>query len=357
MNLRAVVQPQGLASVSLAPATNQGLWLLLLPVELRADQGFITATDVRVAKLSSGRGYTLLVASAPTTVPELNIQVDHATQITETPDGRGKLDFDLSYQFLPQSERAFIGLPGCIATFDLEVILPRKYDDTDLALIPATFTRASDTTFHLPNAGPVSGSGSRAWIAFPNPMTRGSDRAKLMAGLLFGIFTLLFQVQPSRQRKIIWFVSVFIASVTVLAVCAYFTLAIIKKMEFLIFAAAIVPHAVYAAIASLYLLAAKKWQAVLSGQVHIDGAPAQLVQVRLFRTDVNPIVVVQEKDALQDGGRYLFYLWLRGKRKYKVVASYGSVANGESANYELNHGQKQEVPVIKLTTPAMPVKL
>ena len=97
--------------------------------------------------------------------------------------------------------------------------------------------------------------------------------------------------------------------------------------EFIPFAAAAVPSALWSFGASAYLLAAKQYQATIIGRVTINGVPATYVTVRLFDLAASKggkDIPKAEKELLDDYGQYQFFIWVfRGDKTLRVTATYG----------------------------------
>src|SRR5262249_44292416 len=136
--------------------------------------------DVHIVRLASASSYCLLVLAAQQSISSVHLKVDIAGRISETLDGKGKLDFDFSYPLMSQTGHELMQLPFAINDFDVRVRLPRKYDEADVGL-SSLFRRESDNTFILSYSS--NNTIGKSWISFPNPSQRDLDQAKFIFSL------------------------------------------------------------------------------------------------------------------------------------------------------------------------------
>jgi hypothetical protein len=351
----------GVSALINASPQGQGVVLMVLPIALDPQGEFRSASDVHVARLSTGNGYTILVVSAPTTTSMLKVEIRNATRLSETPDGKGKLEFDISFPFMAESEKNLLALPFCIRSFDTTVVLPKKYDERDAFAWPSLFVRRDDKTFTLDLAQAQQQKVTKCAVVFPNPMQHAVDLGKLLVGGFFGIWGIsLAQASWSmRERKSIWIWIILLVSLLIVVAVSWFTYRFseARRVEFLIFAIPALISSVYAVCVCVYVLFAKKFQTVIGGQVNLNDVPTNLgVQVELYRMDVNPPKLEASKKGELKGGRYVFHLWrIESSNEYQVVARYTippyMTVEGKSLQYPIPARQSTEIPVINLTTP------
>jgi hypothetical protein len=193
----------------------------------------------------------------------------------------------------------------------------------------------------------------KAWIAFPNPVQHALDVSKILVGALLGILGIVAQTTLSlRDRRwlVVWTLT--FTALAIIVACLLFMrgLTEAKKVEFLVFAVVALVNATYAFGASVYALVAKRFQAVIAGQVNVNNEPATYADVALMRVDLEPNPVVDRKDDLKQGGRYNFHIW-RSKPgwRYQVVAKHSWTNEGRSIIFEIVAGKKRGIPVISLT--------
>jgi hypothetical protein len=328
---------------------NYGLWVVALPVSIDPNSQIKAPNDVRVAILERGQGYTLLVLVTPPTASTVRLKIENIATISETAEGKGKFEFDLSYSLMTEAERNLLTLPNALSSFDIRVLLPEKYQETAIGFTPPYFTTKDYQTFFLPSEKAKQESVGKAWIVFPNPMTSELDKAKLIFSLIVGVLTLFFTVQVTRRRQLSRSIIVFGLSVAVIAIATYFTYALTKRMDFMIFAAAALPHAIYTFFSSIYLFIANKFQATIAGNVTVGGAPSQFVDVKLVKLENGNQIIKKRKDVLKEDGNYMFYVW-QGKKpsSYKIVAKSKNTEEKESPILHVARGEAQPVPPINL---------
>ena len=73
-----------------------GFRFVALPSTLDTQATITAAPDVRVAPLARGQGYTLLAVITPSTSSDIQIRIERFSRVTETAEGKAKLEFDLS---------------------------------------------------------------------------------------------------------------------------------------------------------------------------------------------------------------------------------------------------------------------
>lgn len=343
--------------LNLPPLSDVGspdVLLLVLPIPAPTAQQLISPSDVRVTAISGGTNHSILVIASPRTVRRVRIAIKDGLKLGETPDGKAMLEFDFSYPFMSDLERALAASPATITDIKYRIVLPRKYEDSDLSLAPGV-TRIDDRAFEFSGAQSTNRR-SRVWVSFPNLSQRALDYAKLAFSLLFGVLALAFQVQPLRDRRVGWFVFVLVLSGAIMLVAVVSSVRLTKGLDFLVFSAAALPTALWSSFACVYLLLAKRRQATIAGQVNINGAPGHFVSVELFALDPagGALKSVGKQEALQPGGRYVFQLWKRAQNKsYRVRATHSGISV-ESSEFSVPPGKTREVPVLNVNVNLVP---
>ena len=340
------------SSATAAPqysASSVSIMILPLPFSLPAINRITSAPDVRIGPLVQGEGYTLFMIVSPTALQEVKFHVENISNLTETSEGKAQIEFDLSYPYMPQGERELMALPIAVPNFDLAIVLPERYDDRSVSFTPPSLTKQDEKTYFLPASLIASQKLANAWIVFPSPMRSKLNIAQLVFSLLLGLFTLLFHIKALRDRRLSWSIGVLFLSLVLLGAAFYFTYVLTKGLEFLTYASAAVPHAIYGFGASVYLLVARKRQAVIGGQITIGDNPPEFAEVTLLRVENGNEVEVAKQDALRAGGRYTFYVWQKKlSSRYSVRAIATGAREGRTPTIEVPKGTRREMPVINL---------
>jgi len=338
-------QPQQKPQLGDQLQLQNSIWAIALPFGYELGKRINSANDVHLAPLSSGKGFVLLSLSKPATLSQTTIEISEMPLLTETPDGKAKFEFDLSYPNMSQSDRELLNSAFAIKEFDVNIVLPKKYDEADVNQRPQ-FSKKDDTTYFLLFDQAKQGQSQPVWISFPNPIQRRFEIAKLLVTFLVGLFTLAIQYPLLKGKNTWWFVGVFILASVTLGFIAYYGFGLAKRLEFLISVAVIIPNAIYALIASVYLILAKKYQATITGQIRINNASGKYASVKLLHVQNGNSGPVKKTDELREDGRYYFYMWGKKKaEKYQVIATYNSI-DCRSAVFQVSRGAKIDVPPI-----------
>ncbi len=331
------------------------LVLFALPVQVLTSSQVSAPTDVHISRLASGSDYTLFVLACPRTVRNVHLAIQDGLPISETLDGKGKIEFDLSYSLMSQFEKALITSPAAISNLTYKITLPKNYDEADISVSNGIIVKTGGRSFQVALEDAHRNGLSRIWISFPNPSQRALDYAKLAFSVLLGLFALAFQIQPLRQRRLRWFVFVLIISSLIVLVAGYFSFQLAKRLDFLVFSAAALPTALYALCACPYLFFAKKLQAIIGGQVNVNGEPGQFASVWLIEYDKQgrAKTVAKNESTLEDG-RYVFHVWPMAKiRAYRVAAEYGGV-NRQSDEFQITKGEAKQIIALDLNAELQP---
>jgi hypothetical protein len=329
-------------------ATTGVLLLVILPFSLDLNRAFVCADDVHVAELNRGKGYTFLAVTAPIARTQLLLEIKGATHISETPDGKGKLEIDVSLPYISLSDKELLALPFCIRIFDIAFVLPRRYDETDEYAFPSALNTKDNQTFEAKGVAIQGQSYTKLRVVFPNPVQHQLDLGQLVIGLVFGGLGILLQTGflQLRERNPVVICIILGAALAVIVAAIFFTIGLpqTRKIQFLALVIFACLNALFAAFASGYVLLAKRFQAVVGGQVNLNDAPSQWPQVELHQIGSG---MVKQTDSLKQG-LYVFYLWrVQSSAKYQVIAKWGG-EEGKSNEFELSRGKRKEVPVINL---------
>jgi hypothetical protein len=333
-----------------AGSTSASLYTALLPMSLAVSSP-TSSSDVHVGILAVGPGHTLLVIAPPSQRASVSVDLPGPFGLQKTPDGKGKLEWEFSDRFLSDVEKRLVSGATFVPIDVIEVTLPERYDPADISTYPSTAQRIGDRTFRLPVQGQAN-----AFIAFPNPAQKTSQQAKTLISLFVGILAIPFQILPLRRRRALVFALILIVSAGVLVTAAYFGPRLPVGSEFLAFAAAAVPSALWSFVASAYLIVARRCQATIIGRVTINNVPATYVTVRLFDlARGQESKAKSERQFLDDDGRYQFFVWVfRGARRLRVTATYLEKTE-QRAGIAVSLQQKtSEVPAINFVVDERP---
>jgi hypothetical protein len=332
-------------SASAENSPSLALFLLVTPFDSSPDQKVEVSADVRVARLDSGPGFSIFTVLAPSTQAVVPIRVLNCVHAAETAEGKAKIELDFTYPFLSKDQRAILSAPGVVAAWTVVIQLARTYDPTELSFSPPNMRRPDGRTFQqdVTPATPAD-----IWVVFPNPSQQRLSTAKVVASLLFGFLTLILQVPALKARRVGTLMAVLAVSLTLIAVSVYYTFVLAKRRDFIEWSAALVPHAAFALGAAVFVLVAKRRQAVLSGLVLLDSQPALFADVTLYSVKDGAKQEVKRIDTLEDG-RYRFYVWC-GKNTVTAVVSAAvrGAIGGESASQTFKAGERVDMSPLSL---------
>ncbi len=330
-------------------STELRLFLVLIPVERAENVEILTASDVRAAVLSDGRGYTLIGVLAPTSLRSVPLVIQQLRRLQEAPEGRAQIILAVSYPFLSAAERDLLKTPTAVWQWQVDFVFPQEHPETGVSCSPAKyFTRVDGRRYRLDEAIFQPGVATRAWIAFPFPGQETFKFAKLLLSLLVGSLATLFHLPAIRARRILWLLIALGISSGVLVLTGYFWLTLPRGFDFLLFAGAALPHAGLVLIACIYVLIANRYQANLSVHVRIDGADAEFADVRLIEESEDGWRMVKAIQQL-DRGRYTFMIWAGASGgTYQVLASAKGAAELRSDAQHVVAGDRNALPTIEL---------
>jgi hypothetical protein len=334
------------SSTATLPTVNVNV--LALPFSLRDDAPRPRSPeDVRIAILGKGDGYTLFALAIPTNRQSTIIRFDDAFKLSESSEGKAKISMDLSFPFLSQTDKELIATASALQLSQVSIELPREYDSTELSFRP--LSAQWTTKRKLSVTGPVSASTSELWVVFPNPMQSQLQWAKVILAFLIGILTLSAHIPAFQERSVKWSLLVFVLAFGVLALISYYSYSLAKQLDFVEWAIAIVPHAVYGLLSSVYLIVARNFQATIAGAITADGAPRQFADVTLSQVKNGHPQKIESLDHLDKDGRYIFRPWLIKKPgRFVVTAVARGTAEVASEEFEIVRGKRIELDPIAL---------
>ena len=341
-----LIPPRNANSVD--PINKDGLLIAMLPIALDKNGRINADVDTRIAVIDSTRSLTLLAVVFPAGKSEIDFRIDGISHITETAEGKAKFELDFSYQSMSRAERDLLTSPIAISSFDTSILLPKKYDETEVNYDRSILSTKDGETFTLAADSPRRLAVSRLWIVFPSPMQSNFDKAVLILVFLVSSFGLFFHAEAFRERRIKWSVGVLLLSLTILGLTVFFTYSLAKRLEFLIVASGSIPQIIYGLITSVYLLFANKYQATIVGQVTIAGKQTDLAEVTLFRIERGNLVKVDSSKLLKNG-IYTFHIWPKAvDDRYQIKAKSQYSAEGVSPEFGASRGKESEAPPLDL---------
>lgn len=322
---------------------------IMIPFEYEPSWTINTAQDVRTSVLSYGPGYTLLCLLHPSGQKPISVSLDGVVQLEETADDNAKIEFDYKYPFLSGSDRAIAQLPQTFSLWDTKFMLHREYSKYRVNTQPKSMVQVDARSYRLPlNA--IKAAPSKVWIVFPDPRKASLYYAKIILGLLFGIFTALFQILPLKERKIAVLIVVFGLSAIFAGIAVYLLYTLPKRLDLAVWIAVSLPHVLVSGISCLYLVAAKKLQAAVIGSISLNGKPTNFATVRLIKYENGNKKIIATKDRLE-AGEFEFHVWVRKIAKFKVLAKSKLADPVESLEFDLKASDTHPVGELLLSTP------
>ena len=332
-------------------AAGYSITFALIPFEYNSSWVIHSATDVRASVLSHGPGYTMLCLLHPSGQTPISVGLDGVVQLDETADDNAKIEFDYSYPFLSGADTAVAKLPQAFSLWETTFLLPKEYSKYRVNTDPKAMVKIDARSYHLP-IGAVKGSPGKVWIVFPDPRKASLSYAKILLGLLFGIFTALFQLIPLKERRIAVLLAIFGLSAIFFGISLYLLLTLPKRLDLAVWIVVSLPHVFASGIACFYLAVARKLQATVGGTISLNGKPTNFATVRLIKCQNGVEKVVATKDRV-DGGQYEFHIWLRQLTNFKVVAKSKITALVESPEFNLSPRDTHPVGELCLSTPTI----
>ncbi|OAI22382.1 hypothetical protein A1356_19190 [Methylomonas koyamae] len=325
--------------------------MVLLPFQSTNDWKISSPQDITVAPLSSNKGYTLLGITFPASKSDdLEIVIEKAISIGENREGKAKINLNLDYPFITQSQRDILELSFSHSQWDIDINLSAKYEDDEVSKSPSVMRRISDTSYEVLSSDLASLQKKEIWLVFPNAQQKALDTAKLILSILIGIITSLFQLPIIKDRKLPAVLLVFITSLSIVGLSAYYAIYLSRGFELAVWAATFIPHALIALGGAIYVLIARHYQASIGVSVLLDNAPIEFCEVILLGKKGNNWESVEKIERLINGNN-VFNFWLRKKySSYKVSAKSTRSDVVESSEFQPNKGAKQQISPLKLVT-------
>lgn len=322
---------------------------VMIPFEYKLSWTINTAQDVRTSVLSYGPGYTLLCLLHPSGQKPISVSLDGVVQLEETADDNAKIEFDYNYPFLSDSDRAIVQLPQTFSLWDTKFMLPREYSKYRVNTQPKATVQVDARNYRLP-LDAIKATPGKVWIVFPDPRKASLSYAKIILGLLFGIFTALFQILPLKERKITVLVAIFGLSAIFTSIAFYLLFTLPKRFDLAVWVAVSLPHVLVSGISCLYLVAARKLQATVVGSISLNGKPTNFATVRLIKYENGNEKIIATKDRI-DAGEFEFHVWVRKTANFKVLAKSKLAEPVESLEFDLKAKDTHPVGELLLSTP------
>jgi len=325
------------------------LVILPLPFKLSEQYSFVSAPDIKLAAIAIGESYSIISIIAPVN-PIIRFSIKNGYKLIENTEGKSLIEFNNSFPYVSQPERELFKMPITIKVIDLIIKLPKEYNETEVGVSDFKYIKRDKQTYSFDKIKLDKANEGKHWIVFPSPIKSKVNLYQLIFALFAGFFTLIFHFRAIKTKNIYWIFTVFILSAIIVGLFSYSIFAIPKPLEFMVWSAAAIPHAIFGFIFCIYLIIAKRLQASLTGQVTINNYPAQIATVFLYRKlDDGSTKLINKINELDDRGRYTFSIW-QGKGIYKyLIKSKMHISNEiERNNIEIVRGEKKEIPPINL---------
>ncbi|MCK4815179.1 hypothetical protein KA005_05365 [bacterium] len=329
-------------------STGYATTFVMVPFEYKNSWTIQSAPDVRVGILSYGPGYTLIYLLYTSGQKPIIVSLEGIISLEETADNT-KIEFDYSYPFLSDSDRAIVQLPQTFSLWNTKFMLPKEYSKYRVNTHPKAMAQIDARNYNLSLAA-VKAKPGRVWIVFPDPQKASLSKAMIILGLLFGIFTALFQILPLRERKIIVLLAIFGLSAIFASIAVYLLFTLPKRLDLGVWIAVSLPHVLLSGISCLYLIVARKLQATVVGSISLNGKSTNFATVRLIKFENGNKKIVATKDRI-NAGEFEFHVWVRKTSKFQILAKSKLAEPVESSKFDLNAKDTHPVGELKLSTP------
>lgn len=322
------------------------LLIVALPLALDLAGKNLSTPTLRIVPLRASDGSTLLALIFPADQAQLSFRFEDVAHVKESKEGKALLEFDVAYVAIPQPERGLVDSPDSASAFDLSVSLPEDYDPKEVSFSPPSMTRAGKV-YSLDYAQAKQAGASKVWVTFPNPIKHVTQRAMLIITFLLSCLGIWIELKAFEEKDFKWPLGVFIIALIVLAVASYYAYALAGVVEFSIFLAGCVPQVVYGLAASVYQLAASRWQGVVVGEVSIGAKTTHRADVVLYQIAGGK--EIQAGRTTTEKGYYKLRVWLGNPpRTYQVNASVSFTEPGRSKPFQLLNTEPYQVELIEL---------
>lgn len=322
--------------------------ILALPFRVADSTRIQSPDDVPAAILKRGEGYTLISLAIPTARADSTIRFPEAFALSETAEGKASVELDLAYTFVSQTERQLLSSPFSVLPSTISITLPRDYDDRELGFSHAQIRRVNQRQYLL-DVHTVTSQSGRIWLVFPNPMKSQLQIAKIIIGLVIGVFTLLIHVPALKEQKLSWSVTVLVISSVVFGLIIYYSFMLSKRLDFVEWAAGSAPHVIYGLVTSLYIVFVGRTQALITGRVTLDGQSIQVADVQLWRVVDGQPREDKQLDSLAAEVRYLFRVRPKSPdEQFQVTAATRGADNAQSDFFRVEAGKQIELKALNL---------
>lgn len=344
-----VVIPQHPQDIPDTASRNNGFLIVALPIRLENNRRLVSAPNVKISTIDVTENSSLLSVVLPNSLGETTFTIENAVKLIETAEGKAQLNLDLSMKSMTQEEKQLLTLPYSISFFDIQVTLPKDYDETTVNISSNIFRKIDNRSF-LIRGDDAKHAGPNTWIVFPSPMQNNLDYAKLILTFLISAATILFQIPGFRERSLKWSVGMLLVSLVILGLTGYYTFILTKRLDFLIFTSAALPYTIYGLFASAYLFCARRLQATVTGQVRIAGSPSMFTKVFLYSIVDGGLRKLKQDKRTGKDGIYSFYVWQkRTPSKYQIM-SQGTLTDQQwTQEFQVMRGETIPVGPIDLT--------
>jgi hypothetical protein len=339
---------------TLLQGRSRAVLAVLLPFEERDEWSVSLPADVRAAPIATGVDHTLLALVAPVAQDAIDVRIEHCTSLVHAPEDKDKLLFDLSYQHILQEDIDFLNDTPAVVDWDIQIVLPTEYEDTEVSLFPPWLTKSSARVYSLRSSTVIAEGVEQVWIAFPSVRTERLILADALARLIVGLGPAVFPVLAKDRRRLDWAVVSGVFSFLALGAVWYFSRSLVTRAELLVKVAPSLPAAVASVLVSAYLAAAKIWQGSISGEVTIDGEAQPYVDVSLLRIENGG---ERTAGTLHDAdrGRYEFRVWLwRSRGKFRIRATAQNAEAAEIGPFTLVRRKRFPAPPLVLARSVQP---
>ena len=328
------------AFLALLPIDRQASWLI------QPDN-----SDVTVAPLTGGPGYTFLTVVAPIDRSVVGFKIQRCDITAASAHTRRTLSFGLSYPNMRPGDRALLEFPQLISRYDLAIILPEEYSSTTIAKEPPTWTTRNRRVMELPISAQTGI--HEAWVSFPDAEGEGKAKQQGIYALLLAAVTTIAPMLGQRRRYWgIYLLVGLITSGTLLFPLWYPAISGPLNHDVLFIQIGSVPgliSALYCAIRHVVTVL----EASVAGSVTIGGDPGSYA-VEELQERVNGNWITRKRGRCSTDGRYeLGWLIGRRQRRMRIMARASRAKDNCTSEFHLSKGVKHPAATVALSrTPA-----
>src|SRR6185295_11160659 len=196
-----LLAPQQVNSTDSSATLKNGLLVVILPIAMDSTARINSGSSTRIAPIHSARSFTILAVICPPGTSEVDLRIDGISHIIETAEGKAKIELDFAYAAMSAAERALLDLPVTISTFDTSIVLPKKFDETEVNYDRSLLSTTDGQSFTLTAQKNKASGVSRLWIVFPSPLKGNLDKAILVLVFLISSFGLFFHSEAFKERR------------------------------------------------------------------------------------------------------------------------------------------------------------